>query len=332
MSIICGAAGRNGATHLWSCISKVFKYRLSNHGAPWLQDACSFVLFICFQNSMESNVELQQDEILALESIFGDEVVESLEESICLTFPHIDSSPFVRVVLYFPAEYPSHEPPIAEISSPILDESVIASMGAKLQEMFVPGQVVGFEWLAWVQEEWDALYSKIHGATECCELVEDDKHREDERHTSMQSPSENRDDKEASSRSTNALSWDDIYHGDILVEKKSKFQAHVASITSVDEVEGIMDVLLQNTKVHNATHNIMAYRVESDRGNLHQDFDDDGESAAGKRLLHLLQVMDRHNLIVVVSRWFGGIKLGPSRFACINNAARIAIEEFISSK
>jgi hypothetical protein len=276
---------------------------------------------------MESNVELQQDEILALQSIFGDEVVESVEESICLTFPHIDSSPFIRIVLYFPAEYPSHEPPIAEISSPILDESVIASMGAKLHDMFVPGQVVGFEWLAWVQEEWNTVYSKIHGASECHELVQDD-----DRHPCMQSSDDNRNDKEASSRTVNGLSWDDIYHGDILVEKKSKFQAHVASISSVNEVEDIMDVLLQNTKVFNATHNIMAYRVESDRGNLHQDFDDDGESAAGKRLLHLLQVMDQHNLIVVVSRWFGGIKLGPSRFACINNAARIAIEEYTSSK
>jgi len=265
---------------------------------------------------MESNAELQQDEILALQSIFGDEVVESLEDSFSLTFPHIDSSPFIRIVLYFPAEYPSHEPPIADISSPILDESVIASMGARLQEMFVPGQVVGFEWLAWVQEEWDAVYSQIHGRVE-----------EEGEDGSIQAPDED-SHAEKETVSPSGLSWDNVYHGDVLVEKKSKFQAHVASISSVDEVEDVMDMLLQNTKVHNATHNIMAFRVESDRGNMHQDFDDDGESAAGKRLLHLLQVMDQHNLIVVVSRWYGGVKLGPSRFACINNAARVAIEEY----
>lgn len=34
-----------------------------------------------------------------------------------------------------------------------------------------------------------------------------------------------------------------------------------------------------------------------------QDCDDDGESAAGGRLLHLLQVADAKNVVVVVSRW-----------------------------
>lgn len=53
-----------------------------------------------------------------------------------------------------------------------------------------------------------------------------------------------------------------------------------------------------------------------------QDCDDDGEDAAGGRLLHLLQMVDARNVVVVVSRWFGGVLLGPARFALINNTAR----------
>jgi len=53
-----------------------------------------------------------------------------------------------------------------------------------------------------------------------------------------------------------------------------------------------------------------------------QDCDDDGEAAAGGRLLHLLQIVDARDVVVVVSRWYGGILLGPSRFTHINNAAR----------
>lgn len=34
-----------------------------------------------------------------------------------------------------------------------------------------------------------------------------------------------------------------------------------------------------------------------------QDYDDDGEQAAGGRLLHLLQMTDARNVCVVVSRW-----------------------------
>ncbi len=57
-----------------------------------------------------------------------------------------------------------------------------------------------------------------------------------------------------------------------------------------------------------------------------QDYDDDGETAAGARMLHLLQVADCRNVVVVVSRWFGGVLLGPSRFTFINNAARMLLE------
>lgn len=44
-------------------------------------------------------------------------------------------------------------------------------------------------------------------------------------------------------------------------------------------------------QIRAATHNIMAYRIHlPGRNTFLQDFDDDGETAAGGRLLHLLQV------------------------------------------
>ena len=58
-----------------------------------------------------------------------------------------------------------------------------------------------------------------------------------------------------------------------------------------------------------------------------QDFDDDGESAAGGRLLHLLQIVGAQDVVVVVSRWYGGILLGPARFTHINNAARKLLDQ-----
>jgi putative IMPACT (imprinted ancient) family translation regulator len=66
--------------------------------------------------------------------------------------------------------------------------------------------------------------------------------------------------------------------------------------------------------------------VRHQRSACLQDYDDDGETAAGARMLHLLQVADCRNVVVVVSRWFGGVLLGPSRFTFINNAARMLLE------
>jgi hypothetical protein len=56
-----------------------------------------------------------------------------------------------------------------------------------------------------------------------------------------------------------------------------------------------------------------------------QDCDDDGETAAGGRLLHLMQLTDVWNVLVVVSRWYGGVKLGPDRFRLINQVGRDAL-------
>jgi len=55
------------------------------------------------------------------------------------------------------------------------------------------------------------------------------------------------------------------------------------------------------------------------------DNDDDGETAAGSRMAHLLELVDVWNVLVVVSRWYGGIKLGPDRFRIINQVAREAL-------
>lgn len=116
---------------------------------------------------------------------------------------------------------------------------------------------------------------------------------------------------------------------ELVVEKKSIFQAHVCrGVKSVEEVDVVMDILYESRKVRDATHNILAYRIErADKSeSIHQDHDDDGETAAGGRLLRLLQLADARNVVVVVSRWYGGVKLGPSRFHVINETAKKALE------
>lgn len=119
-----------------------------------------------------------------------------------------------------------------------------------------------------------------------------------------------------------------IVSGEPLTEQKSSFQAHLAEVNSKEDVEIVMAALLQHNKIRNATHNISAYRIWlEDRQTLLQDCDDDGESAAGSRLLHLLEIMGVRSVLVVVSRWYGGVKLGPRRFTIINNAARLLLEE-----
>ena len=113
---------------------------------------------------------------------------------------------------------------------------------------------------------------------------------------------------------------------DVVTELKSVFIARCASVKSPEQAKQFLEHLLNtNKKVAKATHNITAWRIrEIDTGIIYQDCDDDGEAAAGGRVLHLMQIMDLWNVMVVVTRWYGGQKLGPARFGIINSVARDA--------
>lgn len=129
---------------------------------------------------------------------------------------------------------------------------------------------------------------------------------------------------------------------DVVTEKKSVFLGRAARVTSLEQAQAFLDHLLAtDKKVAAATHNISAWRIRQKKPaasggkggdssttaaeTIIQDCDDDGETAAGGRLLHLMQLMDVWDVIVVVSRWYGGIKLGPDRFRIINNVGRDAL-------
>lgn len=119
----------------------------------------------------------------------------------------------------------------------------------------------------------------------------------------------------------------EIVAGTPFTDRKSTFQAFLAPVHSQAQVSWFMRALLENNKIARATHNMLVYRFFDDaRGVQVSDNDDDGEDGAGSRLAQMLENMKANNVVVVVSRWFGGIKLGPDRFRHINNAARDLLE------
>ncbi|KAF6029657.1 IMPACT [Bugula neritina] len=98
-------------------------------------------------------------------------------------------------------------------------------------------------------------------------------------------------------------------------------------VTTTSQVSLVMRTLLSNKKISAATHNIQAYRIRLGNDSICEDCDDDGEAQAGSRVLHLLNIVGAVNVLVVVSRWYGGILLGPDRFKHINNCARNILEK-----
>ncbi|MDH9162131.1 YigZ family protein [Staphylococcus succinus] len=92
------------------------------------------------------------------------------------------------------------------------------------------------------------------------------------------------------------------------VISKSRFIAHIKPVSSEAEAKAFIDEV--KTQHNEATHNCSAYTV-GDQMNI-QKANDDGEPSgtAGVPMLDILKKLEVHNVCVVVTRYFGGIKLG----------------------
>jgi hypothetical protein len=101
--------------------------------------------------------------------------------------------------------------------------------------------------------------------------------------------------------------------------------AHVCTVHCMEHVQwALAELLFNDKKVARASHNMLAYRFISD-GIMVSDNDDDGEKGSGAKLASLLQLSRVENVLVVVSRWYGGIHLGSARFKHIASVARDAL-------
>ncbi|NMA86653.1 MAG: YigZ family protein [Tissierellia bacterium] len=98
------------------------------------------------------------------------------------------------------------------------------------------------------------------------------------------------------------------YGEDEIIINKSRFIGYAMPInTEEDALDFIEDI---KTKHRDATHNVYAY-VVGESSNI-QRFSDDGEPSgtAGIPALEVIKKEDLRNVVVVVTRYFGGIKLG----------------------
>lgn len=90
--------------------------------------------------------------------------------------------------------------------------------------------------------------------------------------------------------------------------KKSLFITHILPITTEEEAQE--QLALFRKKYKDATHNCYAWRIGTTR--VLEKSGDDGEpqGTAGHPMLHVLQMNRLTNVLAIVTRYFGGIKLG----------------------
>lgn len=117
-----------------------------------------------------------------------------------------------------------------------------------------------------------------------------------------------------------------------LTEKKSKFIANIFYVENTTEVEEKIKEIKR--KYFDAKHNCIAYRViEND--SIIEKSSDDGEPSgtAGAPMLSILQKNNLCNILVIVTRYFGGILLGTGGLvSCYSQVTINGIEKAVKIK
>lgn len=112
---------------------------------------------------------------------------------------------------------------------------------------------------------------------------------------------------------------------DEIIIEKSKFIGYATPIDSEEEAIAFIEKI--KTKHWNATHNVPAYVVGEN--NEVQRYSDDREPSgtAGIPTLEVIKREDLRNVVVVVTRYFGGVKLGTGGLVrAYRKSAKIALE------
>ena len=108
-------------------------------------------------------------------------------------------------------------------------------------------------------------------------------------------------------------------------EKGSKFIAETFVVTSEDEAKAVVAAVKK--KYFDARHHCYAYMIGPDKKTFRSSDDGEPSGTAGKPILNQILSKDVTNLCIVVTRYFGGIKLGTSGLInAYKTAAREALE------
>jgi len=112
-----------------------------------------------------------------------------------------------------------------------------------------------------------------------------------------------------------------VQMGVILTDRGSKYAVSGASVQSRDDVDAVLKELKADKSYAKATHNTWAAVLPT--GALKAD---DGESGAGMVILRMLERAGLDDHVVIVTRWYGGKKLGGDRFRRVQDATRAYLD------
>jgi uncharacterized YigZ family protein len=110
-----------------------------------------------------------------------------------------------------------------------------------------------------------------------------------------------------------------------ITEQRSKFISFAFPVQTPEEAKNIVDSYRK--EYHDARHVCWAYMLGPERNTFRVNDDGEPSSTAGKPILGVINSHELTDILIVVIRYFGGVKLGTSGLiAAYREAARSALQ------
>jgi len=265
---------------------------------------------------------LVEEELSSIEAIYGNDVVsrltdaEGIKVQLQLQNGAADPTPFPALLICrIPSDYPRDCPPIFTVEGPFSEDAVSAIV-VQLSALFTPGEPVLFAAIEWLREHGSdyADHTMLRRRSPPPQPPSPPSHS-----SQISRPPPARRERE---EPTPAIaSTMEIVHGEPLVDRHSKFVAHLARVKTIDDVERFRAILYTDKRVAEvffllipaphpfdptraqATHNVLAYRLSGPPPL--EGRDDDGEGGAGDTMLYLMQKVCLSPLVHAATRTCG---------------------------
>lgn len=244
-------------------------------------------------------VEELRDEIQAIDAIYPDCTRQVALQVYDLTLPQHRS---IQIQLSFPSNYPDDKPNLIQViarnSKTYPDVAYLEARVLEiLNSLFVEGVVCIFELLTEVEtflEDYDTQRQLLESRSPKEKVVDSPSGRE-KNGSSAQEKTGSQDKNDSPKVQIDyTAGW---IQSEPVVDRGSTFIGFATACNSVEDAKQLIHSLMQDRKIARATHNINSWRIRQPGGIQFQDCDDDGETAAGGRLLHLLTVCILSNFV-----------------------------------
>lgn len=230
------------------------------------------------------------EELDAIKAIYPESVEELAPEIHNFALPNHED---VKIQLSFPLSYPMEQPQVIQVmTTNIRKFPDVTYIERKVSEIinrvFKEGDVLIFE----LFEELDQFLQSHEQAYEE-DLKRDQKNKELQLSQAKATLAKEEEAKRQG-QLTQPIPDKDVFAGwvisDPVIDRGSTFIAYAREVHSVDEAVKYFELLTTDRKISRAAHNMNTWRIKGENGVQYQDCDDDGETAAGLRMLHLLTV------------------------------------------